>query len=101
MKVNEMEGESIIILKIGFPKKRKFMVAGYYRQFSKIFNNRVHERLSTSQQDENFENQLVQLNNIKIDEKIILGDFNIDYKIINKNEDQKNNYEKTFNNTIK
>ena len=83
-----------MIVKIGYPHKRKFLVTGYYRQWSDIYNNKMYEPINIKNQESRFEEQLVKLNDTKDMEKIILGDFNIDYKIIYKNENEKNNYEK-------
>ena len=38
LKKQECEGESIVGIRIGFPKKRKFNIFGYYRQWSRIYN---------------------------------------------------------------
>ena len=93
-------GESIVAIKIGYPNQRKLNIVGYYRQWSKIFSNKSYEPYSIKQQEINLENQMNKLKELSNTETIILGDFNIDFKILNKTEDQKNNYEKNFKKRI-
>ena len=97
----EMEGESIVVIKIGYPNKRRFLICGYYRQWSDVFNYKKYEPRSQSLQENTFDKQLKLISNYKDMEKIVLGDLNVDYKILNKSETEKYNYEKTFSNRIK
>ena len=63
---------------------------------AKFFENKPFEKYSIPQQELNFENQMAKTEEFSNIETIIMGDFNIDYKIFNKTEDQKINYEKNF-----
>ena len=98
-RIDKMENskESIIGIKIGYPKQRRFNIIGWYRQWSFIFNNKKYEKLSFPTMNERFESQLKNIVPYTDIETIIVGDLNIDYRIINKNEEDKNGYEKNFN----
>ena len=97
---NEIENESIVIIKIGYPKKRRFLVAGFYRQWSNTFNNKKCISIPVKAQEERFDKQMNEISSMKDMEKIVLGDFNIDYKILNKCEKDKSNYDKSFSTRI-
>ena len=101
VKTHENDGESIVVIKVGYFGKRRFTVTGYYRQWSNVFYNKNHEKISNKEQDEKFHNQLKELVMMNNSENIIMGDFNVNYNIINKCEKDKSNYEKTFNNRLK
>ena len=58
----EINGESIVAIKIGYPnQKKKLNIVGYYRQWSKVFNNKPFESYSIKQQECNFDNQKFQI----------------------------------------
>ena len=97
---SECVGESVIGVKIGFPKKRKFNVFGFYRQWSDTFNDKKCEPRSFKNQEISFRNQLEEIKKVSNIETIVLGDMNIDFRIINKNEQEKVQYEKSFNNML-
>ena len=97
----ELENESIVIIKIGYPDKRKFLVCRYYRQWSNVYNYKYFEKITVPNQEINFENQLKVISQYKNMEKFILGDINVDYNILNKIESEKNNYEKSFSKRVK
>ena len=46
-------------------------------------------------------NQLQKINEVSNIETIIMGDLNIDFRILNKNETERNNYEKNFSVMLK
>ena len=92
----ELNGESIVAIKIGYPNTKKLNIIGFYRQWSKTFCNKPFEKYSIPQQETNFENQMAKIKEFSNTETIIMGDFNIDYHIFDKSEDQKINYEKNF-----
>ena len=81
--------------------KKRFLLVGYYRQWSNVFNYKPYEKIPVKIQEENFENQLKVIKDYKDLEKIIMGHINIDYRIINKSENDKDNYEKSFSKRIK
>ena len=58
IKKSENVGESIVMIKIGYPNQRKFNVIGFYRQWSKTFNNIPFQSISIKEQEENFKNQM-------------------------------------------
>ena len=91
-----------MVIRVGFPNKRRFMVTGYYRRWSNVYNNKKCEHLSYAQQNENFENQMkiISENNSEM-EKILMGDINVDYRIFNKSESEKIAYEKGFSSMLK
>ena len=89
--------ESIVVIKIGYPKKTKIPVVGYYRQWSQVYNYKNCDAISIQQQEQRFEDQMKKISEVKDRETLILGDMNIYFKIINKHENDKNNYEKSFN----
>ena len=97
----ENDNESIVAVKIGYPHKRRFYVIGYYHQWSDTFSNKNCNKLSKTEQEIRLENQLVKFESIKDKEIIFMGDFNINYRIFNKHENDKNNYEKIFSKRIK
>ena len=99
VKKSELKGESTIIIRIEHPCK-KINVVGFYRQWSQTFNNKPFQSISNKQQETNLENQLNKIKEISNVETIIMGDFNIDAKLFNKNDDEKDNYEKTFKTRI-
>ena len=101
LKNQECEGESIVGIRIGFPKKRKFNIFGYYRQWSRIYNYKNKEKLSFKQMEICLRNQLQKINEVSNIETIIMGDLNIDFRILNKNETERNNYEKNFSVMLK
>ena len=96
IKKSENLGESVVIIKIGYPNQRKFNLIGFYRQWSKTFNRIPFQPLSIKEQEENFRNQMDKIKMISDIETIVLGDFNIDYNLFSKKEAEKINYEKTF-----
>ena len=82
--------------KLGILTKFFLNIVGYYRQWSRIFNNKPFESYTMKEQDLNFENQMSKINEISNSETVIIGDFNVDFKLLNKDEKLKNNYEKNF-----
>ena len=92
----EINGESIVAIKIGYPNQRKLNIVGYYRQWSRIFNNKPYEHYTIKQQESNFDNQMLKIKEIFNAEKVIIGDFNVDFKLLNKAENLKNNNEINF-----
>ena len=99
----ENPGQSIIALKVGYPNKNKINVIGYYRQWSDTFNFKKFKKISISQQNIKFENQMKSINNLmeKDNETILMGDFNFDFNSINKTENEKTQTEKKFNQMYK
>ena len=92
--------ESIIGIKIGFPKQWKFNIFGYYRQWSHIFKNDKSIRLTFTQQEKNLKNQLEKIKEVYNIETIFMGELNIDFRIFGKNESEKISYEKNFSKMI-
>ena len=99
----ENPGQSIIALKVGYPNKNKINVIGYYRQWSDTFNFKKFKKISISQQNIKFENQMKTINNLmdKDNETILMGDFNFDFNSIGKTENEKTQTEKKFNQMYK
>ena len=99
----ENSGESIIALNIGYPNKKKINVIGYYRQWSDVYNHKIFKKHTIAQQNEKFENQLNKINQLLENNKetIIMGDFNFDFRAINKDENQKTQHETKFNQMYK
>ena len=90
-------GESTVAIRIGYPKQRRFNVIAMYRQWSDIFDHKPFEKISFINQSERFKDQIESILTISNIETYLVGDLNIDYKIMKKNEDEKISYEKNFN----
>ena len=90
-------GESTVAIRIGYPKQRRFNVIAMYRQWSDIFDHKPFEKISFINQSERFKDQIERILTISNIETYLVGDLNIDYKIMKKNEDEKISYEKNFN----
>ena len=97
----ELKRESIVIIKIGFPKKED-------SQYVDTTDNRVTvliiqdlKIIPVATQESNFYNQLKVISDYKEMEKIIIGDINVDFRILSKTESEKDNYEKSFSKIVK
>ena len=89
--------ESIITIKVGYPRKKKIMIIAYYRQWSLLGienSNRIfNQNRRFDSQTKEWE-KILQENPDK--EVIICGDMNINYRIINKEENLLSTYEKSL-----
>ena len=95
-KIYEGKGESVICVKIGYPRKRKIYITGYYRQWKKTEESIYRRKI----QNQRFDTQTKLWDNMMKDkpgtESIIMGDFNINAKIMNKSNNELTEYEKSF-----
>ena len=102
-KKHEVSEDPMVTISVGYPHKRKVLISGIYRQWKRIYDNKEATELSINKQNQIFKKIINVFENIieNYKELVILGDINIDYKIMTKDESQKNGYEKKFNTMIK
>ena len=81
-------------IKIGYHKKTKLNIIAFYKQRSDVFNNKLADKLSFGEMTDRFNKQIEKIVTCSDIETYLIGDINIDFNIINKQEHEKNNYEK-------
>ena len=92
----ENDKTSCVAVRIGFPKRKKFTVIGYYRQWNQLYtkNNKDRDIFKEAMIVKEITSKWI--NQIK-KEVITIGDFNVHNKSILCNENKKSTYEKSLN----
>ena len=92
----ENDQSSCVTIYVGFPNKTKITGIRYYHQWSELFSkDKTRDIINEAKKVEDITSKWI--NQIKKEEMIIVGDFNVHNRAILANEESKTPYEKSLN----